>query len=398
MQSARITVPPPFPGNHVLRVLYLNPFSQSVSGPDESLLTLLSALMPLGVEAHVVLPRTGPQVPRYRSLGVKVAFAPLTILKRRPGPAAALLPYSIIRGATAIARIARDAQVDLIHTNMEVVLDGCVAARLLGLPHVLHYRGNTNDEPKWVFDVLTRFWTKMSNRVYCISDATAEIFRKRDLGANVLTVHNGVILEQFIQATRSSQTRLELGARNHDVLIGTIGRIHPRKDIATFLRAGALALRKLPSLRLAVIGSAEAPEEIEYERHMRSLAADLGVSDRLVWTGARRDIPQVLKALDIFVLCSRNEGFGRVVAEGAVAGVAMVLSAEGALPEVARGVPRCLFAPPGSAQAFAEGIIASATTPGGDAVPDAVLSRFDAGRIAAHVADDYARLLEARRR
>jgi len=50
-----------------VRVLYLNPFSQEVSGPDESLLALLAQLIPRGVEAHLVLPALGPQVPRYQA-------------------------------------------------------------------------------------------------------------------------------------------------------------------------------------------------------------------------------------------------------------------------------------------------------------------------------------------
>ena len=122
-----------------LRVLYLNPFSQQVSGPDESLLALLSGLMPLGVEPHVVLPHPGPQVPRYEALGARVHYAPLTFLKRRMGIGDILLLVPrLVRGVVAVARIARREHIDLVHTNMEVVLDGGLAARLLRLPHVMH--------------------------------------------------------------------------------------------------------------------------------------------------------------------------------------------------------------------------------------------------------------------
>lgn len=317
-----------------MRVLYLNPFSQEVSGPDESLRTLLAALIPLGVEAHLVLPRPGPQVSRYEALGVKVHYAPLTILSRRPGAGAALLPLRLARGAAAVARIARRERIDVVHTNMEVVLDGAVAAWVLRLPHVLHYRGNTNDDPKVVFDALTLFWTATAARVFCISSATAEIFRRRGLGEKVEVLYNPVDVEAFAGAARSDEVRRELGAGPADLLVGTVGRLHPRKDVATFLRAGALAARSRPDVRLAVIGSAEAPEEVRYARELRALAASLGIADRVVWAGARRDMPRVLKALDVFVLCSRNEGFGRVVAEAMVAGTPVVASNEGAMPEL----------------------------------------------------------------
>src|SRR6187455_2658087 len=55
-----------------MRVLYLNPFSQEVSGPDESLRALLAPLVASGIEAHVVLPAPGPQVVRYEQVGAAV--------------------------------------------------------------------------------------------------------------------------------------------------------------------------------------------------------------------------------------------------------------------------------------------------------------------------------------
>ncbi len=252
-----------------MRVLYLNPFSQQVSGPDESLLTLLGALIPMGVEAHLVLPRPGPQVPRYEALGVKVHYAPLTILKRRPGLGAVLLPFRLARGVAAVALIARRERVDLVHTNMEVVLDGAIASRLLRIPHVLHYRGNTLDRPQLVFDVLTRFWTATAEKVFCISNATAEIFRKRGLGRKVQVIYNPVDVEAFASAQRSDEVRRELGAGPGDILVGTVGRIHPRKDIATFLRAGALLAGEFAHLRLVVVGAAEVPEELTYQSNLQ---------------------------------------------------------------------------------------------------------------------------------
>lgn len=346
-----------------MRVLYLNPFSQEVSGPDESLLTLLGALIPMGVEAHLVLPAPGPQVPRYQALGVKVHYAPLTVLKRRMGLWAPFLPLRLARGVAAVARIVRREQIELIHTNMEVVLDGAVVSRLLRIPHVLHYRGNTLDRPRLVFDVLTRFWTATTEKVFCISNATAEIFRKRGLGAKVEVLYNPVDVEIFARAERSETVRRELGAGPGDLLVGAVGRIHPRKDLATFLRAGALAAKEIPNLKLVVVGSAEAPEEVAYHTELRTLARELGIEGRVTWAGARRQMAQVLKAFDVFVLASRHEGFGRVVAEAMAAGIPAVLSAEGAPIELSAAGMFAWLAPPEEPAAFADAIVALALSP-----------------------------------
>ena len=148
-----------------MRVLYLNPFSQEVSGPDESLRSLLAGLVPAGVEAHVVLPAPGPQVERYQALGATVHFAPLAVLRRDLSLTTAALSGPAARARRrAVRAIARAVGADLIHTNMEVLLEGGLAARALGLPHVLHYRGNTLDRPKPVFDALTAAWTATADQ------------------------------------------------------------------------------------------------------------------------------------------------------------------------------------------------------------------------------------------
>lgn len=341
-----------------VRVLYLNPFSQQVSGPDESLLTLLEKLIPMGIEAHLVLPKPGPQVARYEKLGVKVHFAPLSILRRGLGALdVALFGPQLVRGAAAVASIAKRERIELIHTNMEVILDGAIASRFLRIPHVLHYRGNTLDRPKLIFDVLTRFWTRTAEKVFCISGATAEIFRKRGLGATVEVIYNPVDLRAYSHARGAEAIRQEFGAQPADCLVGTVGRIHIRKDIGTFLRAGALVAKHVAQLRLVVVGPAEAKEELAYAEEMRRLARELAIDTRLCWAGTRRDIPDVFKALDVFVLCSRHEGFGRVVVEALAAGTPIVASREGAIPELLADGAAGLLATSAVPEDFAAGIV-----------------------------------------
>src|SRR5213083_1702493 len=101
-----------------MRVLYLNPFAQEVSGPDESLRGILRALIPAGVEAHVVLPASGPQGPRYEALGATVHELPLAVLRRGLSPVAgALYPARLAGSVARVALLARRVGASLIHTN-----------------------------------------------------------------------------------------------------------------------------------------------------------------------------------------------------------------------------------------------------------------------------------------
>jgi glycosyltransferase involved in cell wall biosynthesis len=336
-----------------MRVLYLNPFSQSVSGPDESLLGLLSALSGTELEAHLVLPAPGPFVERYRALGVEVHFAPLVPLRRDVSARALLYPPALIASALAVANVARKIRADLIHTNMEVLLEGGLAAYALRLPHVLHYRGNTLDNPKWVFDGLTAIWTAISDHIYCISSETAKVFTSRQRAAKTEVLYNPVDLARFEQATADPSVRRALGASGEQRLVGTVGRIHPRKDLETFLRAAALVARSRGDVQFSVIGTAEAPVERAYQQKLDALVAELGLRGRVTFAGTRRDVPAVMAALDAFVLTSRHEGFGRVVAEAMAAGRPVVVSDEGAPPELVGRGQAGLCATPADPSAFA---------------------------------------------
>ncbi len=339
-----------------MRVLYLNPFSQEVSGPDESLRAMLGALIPGGVEAHVVLPMPGPQDERYRALGATMHFAPLAVLRRDLSLDAVAFPLRLARATAAVRRIARQVGADLIHTNMEVLLEGGLAARTLRIPHILHYRGNTLDRPKWVFDALAAVWTANADHVYCISHATAHVFEKRGRGAKVEVLYNGIKAASFAAAVRSDEVRRSLGAGPAERLIGTVGRIHPRKDIETFVRAVAEVARSRPDVRAAIVGVAEAPVELDYRQRVEALVRELGLEGRVTFAGARRDMPAVMAALDVFVLSSRHEGFGRVVAEAMAAARPLVVTDEGAPPELVERGRYGLVARPGDARDFAEKI------------------------------------------
>jgi glycosyltransferase involved in cell wall biosynthesis len=385
-----------------MRVVYLHPFTQELSGPDESLLALLAELVPLGVEAHLVIPAVTPLADRYRALGVSLHVQPLTILNRGMTRAElALYGPRVLARAVRLARLLRRLGADLVHTNMEVLLEGALAARLLRLPHVLHYRGNSLDSPRLLFDALTRLWTGLADHVYCISAATAEIFRRRGRAAKVEVLYNPVTLATFAVAGRSDEVRASLGAGPADRLVVSVGRLHPRKDIATFLRAAAAVGARLPEARFAVVGAAAAPVEVEYERELRALAAGLGLAGRLLFAGARRDVPAVMKAADLLVLSSRHEGFGRVVAEAMAAGTPVVGTREGALPELLDEPRAGLCAAPGDAGDFASRILDllgdHARRQSVTAAAHQRAELFDAARTAARVHGRYRALLAGAR-
>ena len=135
---------------------------------------------------------------------------------------------------------------------------------------------------------------------------------------------------------------------------------------------------------------------------MRALCGQLGLAGRVTFAGARRDIPEVMAALDVFVLTSRHEGFGRVVAEAMAAARPVVVTNEGAPPELVEAGRFGVAAQPADPGDFAAHIsrllsdAEGAAAMGGRAAARAL--DFDAPRVAERVHARYEALLRLRAR
>src|SRR6185312_9754168 len=179
----------------------------------------------------------------------------------------------------------------------------------------------------------------------------------------VEVLYNPIDLAAFRAAPRSDAMRARLGAAPTDRLVGTVARVHPRKDLETFVRAAAQVAGTTQNVHFAIVGAAEADVEHAYRQTLDRLVSELGLQARVTFPGAIREIPSVMRALDLFVLTSRHEGFGRVLAEAMAAGCPAVVTDEGALPELVQGGQAGRLAAPADPGAFAAQISALLADP-----------------------------------
>ncbi|MEA2529041.1 MAG: hypothetical protein QOG89_685 [Thermomicrobiales bacterium] len=142
-----------------------------------------------------------------------------------------------------------------------------------------------------------------------------------------IVITNGIDTERFRPDRQlRSAARLGLGVGDNEVLIGRVGRLDHQKDYPTFLRAAAIVARQQPNTKFVCVGTGPA----EIGRSLRDLTAQLGLTDRVIWTGARPDMPAVFNALDVMVSSSAyGEGLPNVVAEAMACGVPSVVTSTG---------------------------------------------------------------------
>jgi glycosyltransferase involved in cell wall biosynthesis len=131
--------------------------------------------------------------------------------------------------------------------------------------------------------------------------------------------------------------------------LGTAARLRPAKGLETLLGALAGLRREGLSARLRVLGEFETKA---YSAELRAAAGRLGVADRVEWAGFRSDMAAELAGMDAFVLPSLHEGIPMAVLEAMAAGVPVVASRVGGVPEVLRADVDGLLVPPGDAAAL----------------------------------------------
>lgn len=257
----------------------------------------------------------------------------------------------------------------LVH-HIGPLLYGGLAARLAGVP-VLAYV----EHDSWHYDAprqrtLTAALARLVRpQVVAVSQAVAEVSRTVMPGAPVRVIANAVDTERFRPAPRAA-ARAALGLPAEGPLVGAAGRLEPVKGHDVLLRA----MVEVPQARLVLIGEGSARDTL------RRLADQLGLAERVHFLGHRGDMPQVLPALDLFCLPSRNEGLPLSVIEAQACDIPVVASDVGSLREAVCPASGRLV-PPEDPPALAAAIRASLAAPASVAPRAFVCARFSWDRM-----------------
>ncbi len=327
--------------------------SDELYGSDMVLLHLVKRLNRAVFRPYVLLPTDLPYEGKLsRSLsqaGVAHESLAMPVLRRRyfslrGGPRFA---NALIRGADNVMAVARRENVALIHSNTSAVWGGALAASRLHLPHIWHVH-ELITEPALVRRLIAWMINRYSTRVVAISEAVAAhlLADSPALAGRISVIYDAVDAERFSPSVDGAALRSAWGAVPQDVLVGVVGRISAWKGQAFFLKAFARALRSQPALKAVLVGDV-APGETWRKEELRSLAAELGVAQRIVWAGYHDNAPTVMAALDILALPSiRPEPFGMVIIEAMASGKPVIATAHGGpLESVVDGETGLLVSP-----------------------------------------------------
>jgi glycosyltransferase involved in cell wall biosynthesis len=294
-------------------------------GADLQLLGLAAGLDPERYNPLVVLPERGDLAPALEEAGVQTIARPLAVLRRALlGPRGlAATAARLARDKRELGRLVREQEPALVHANTSVVLAAQPVARAAGVPCVVHVREiYEGAAPRVLWPLLRRRLLK-ADALACVSRATAEQFGD---APNVSVVHDGVV--RIPEPPPRDEARAALDLPADRFVVAVIGRISDWKGQDVL----AAALEEPPLAEIAAIGIVAGDAYAGSERFERALAGR-----RLRLLGFRDDIETVLGAADaVAVPSKRPDPLPNSALEAAAAGLPIVASAAGGLPEILR--------------------------------------------------------------
>lgn len=306
-----------------LRVQFIVP-GLGVGGAERHLLTLLPAmdrsrfapsLISIGRRGELFAELVAAGVPA-RALGRS---------KRESGRALAEL--------VAHMRRTRPDVVVVQGYNAEVL--GRIAALLSRVPRTVVWLHHSSDiTPRGrVQRVADRVLQPATSAYYGVARGQVPYFTEV-LGfppSKVRIVHNGTDPELFPFVPvppRGSGLAASLGIGPEHAVVGIVAVLRPEKDHATFFRAARIVIDQLPRARFLVVGDGTLRAELS------RLVDELGIAEKVIFTGSRSDVGELLSLVDVFALTSLTECFPMSVLEAMAIGRPAVCTAVGGIPEI----------------------------------------------------------------
>jgi glycosyltransferase involved in cell wall biosynthesis len=170
-----------------------------------------------------------------------------------------------------------------------------------------------------------------ATHVVAVSEALRRTFvaRSRFPGIRTSVVYNGIDANLF-RPGRDGTLRQELGIGENEFVFGALGNVRTPKAYDVLLRAAALLAMEQPACRVVIVGDTSGRVFPDLQR----LHTALGLADRVIFAGFRRDVPQVLQAFDALALSSRAEGFSLATVQAMATGIPVVATRSGGPEEI----------------------------------------------------------------
>jgi len=339
----------------VLNVL----FEERVGGPQRRVLQVARELCARGVLTIVTIPR-GDR--RFANLlrDAEIPFEELDLVRLRKVWNPAIHATFIARfwqNVMELRRLIRRHQVQVVHTNGSIHSQAAIAAHLEGVRLVWHL--NDVGTPKLLRLMFLPIVRKWAHRIAIASQAVGRLYfpDPREVSGRLHLLYAPVDTERFSLDGDGSGLRAELGIAPDCPVVGTLGNASPGRGWEFLLEAAPMIKEKYPAVKFLFVGELLADHQSYWSGLMRR-ARDLGLSEDIIFTGRRDDVPQMMHALQVYVHPSEAEACPMSVLEACACGLPVVATAVGGVPEIVEDGMSGFLVPPQSPSEIARSVLA----------------------------------------
>ena len=338
---------------------------------------------------------TGPEGELHtesRDRGVRLRFEPSLVREVSPG--------RDLLAIWRIWRLLRRGRYDVVHTHSSKAgIVGRIAAWLAGVPvivHTVHGWGFNDEQPRHVAGLFVQL-ERLSSRCCHALVVVGSVYRTEGLALGIgrpdqyHLIRSGIEVEAYRDVPLDRRAARErIGVPADAFVVGNVGRLSPPKCPEVMVAAFARLARGRADARLVLVGDGWQRAAVEAEIARRGLA------DRVHLLGLRRDVPELLRAFDVFALSSSREGLPRTLMQAMAAGLPIVSTRVGGVPDAVVDGENGWLVEAGDAEALGERLARLAADPAlvrrMGARGAAMVDEFSATRMVADLDGLYTRL------
>ena len=297
-------------------------------GAENSLYTLIEGLDKREFQVFVVLPNDGELNRRLQSLGIRTLICPIkrwvAFYNEYNFKYRVKFFAKLIKRIIMISEVIKREQIDVVYTNTITPIEGAIAAKINGIPHIWHLReilqkGSTL-KPILPIRLTYQIIACLSDRIIVISNASMKHIMTYTAKNNISKLHliqNGVNISDFKNASQNERDlfRKNLKLNEQCKLVVCIGNLIESKGQIDLVEAARIVTKRLKDVYFIMVGDGDSP----YISQIRSKICEYNLQKRVIIYGWVKNISQVYNSIDLLVSTSRLEAFGRTIIEAMAA-------------------------------------------------------------------------------
>ncbi len=296
------------------------------------------------------------QLATTKKQGIEVVDVPALVRR--------ISPFNDIKSFVSIFRILRKSKPDIVHTHTSKAgVLGRLAAWMARVPIIIHtphghvFYGHFGRSLSKIFLQMEKLLGRITHHQIALTPEERNDYLSLRVTkpSNTTVIHSGVDLHRFSKGEKQlTRKRKELGIPPHSLVIGYVGWLIPIKGVTYLVSAMADVAEKYPKSLLVLVGKGD--DKGEEEIKLKEQVERAGLEDKVRFLGWRPDVDEIMGCFDIFVLPSLNEGMGRVLVEAMAAGLPIVASRVGGIPDLVKDGKNGHLVPPADGSALAKAI------------------------------------------